>query len=136
MSAMQAMHESTISCGYNDMNLTKPGEFHFIENDLFCCYIKQIMNVFHLCNGKNIFIRWKIKCSIQLSFALLNRTFHLSAHENICTIALINIHCLYTHTPCMVLSVIFSTPKYGKIIYNLIQNLKMHTYGIQEWLEK
>ena len=29
------------------------------------------------------------------SFALLNRTFHLSPHENICTIALIIIHYLY-----------------------------------------
>ena len=26
----------------------------------------------------------------------LNRTFHLSPHENICTIALITIHYLYT----------------------------------------
>ena len=34
--------------------------------------------------------------SIQLGFALLNRTFHLSPHENICTIGLINIHYLYT----------------------------------------
>ena len=28
-------------------------------------------------------------------FASLNRTFHLSPHENICTIALITIHYLY-----------------------------------------
>ena len=41
-------------------------------------------------------IRWKMKCSIQLGYALLNGTFHLSPHENICTIALINIHYLYT----------------------------------------
>ena len=35
------------------------------------------------------------KCSIQLGYASLNGTFHLSPHENICTIALINIHYLY-----------------------------------------
>ena len=63
----------------------------------FCTsYIKQIMNVSHSCNGTNIFIRWKMKCTIQLGFASLNGTFHLSPHENICTIALINIHYLYT----------------------------------------
>ena len=31
-------------------------------------------------------------------FASLNRTFHLSPHENICTIALITIHYLYNNT--------------------------------------
>ena len=36
-----------------------------------------------------------MNCSIQLGFASLNRTFHLSPHENICTIALITIHYLY-----------------------------------------
>ena len=35
--------------------------------------------------------------SIQLGFASLNGTFHLSPHENICTIALINIHYLYNN---------------------------------------
>ena len=30
-----------------------------------------------------------------VQFASLNRTFHLSPHENICTIALITIHYLY-----------------------------------------
>ena len=33
-----------------------------------------------------------MECCIHLSFASLNGTFHLSAHENIFTIALINIH--------------------------------------------
>ena len=37
-----------------------------------------------------------MKCSIQLGFASFNGTFHLSAHENMCTIAFINIHYLYT----------------------------------------
>ena len=40
-----------------------------------------------------------MKCSIQLGFASLNRTFHLSPHENNCTIALITIHYLYNVTP-------------------------------------
>jgi hypothetical protein len=40
-------------------------------------------------------IRWKMECSIQLGFALFNRTFHLSPHENILAIAHINIHYLY-----------------------------------------
>ena len=51
----------------------------------------------HSCNGTNIFIRRKMKCTIQLGFAsfvLLNGTFHLSPQENIGTIALINIHYL------------------------------------------
>ena len=33
--------------------------------------------------------------TIQLGFASLNGTFHLSPHENICTIALINIRYLF-----------------------------------------
>ena len=60
------------------------------------CYIKQIMNAFNSCDGTAIFIQWEMKCSIQLGFASSNRTFHLSPHENICTIALITIHYLYT----------------------------------------
>ena len=36
-----------------------------------------------------------MKCSIQRGEAELNGTFHLSPHENICTIALITIHYLY-----------------------------------------
>ena len=58
------------------------------------------MNAFNSCDGTAIFIRLKMKCSIQLGFASLNRTFHLSPHENICTIALITIHYLYTMEPC------------------------------------
>ena len=42
-----------------------------------------------------------MKCSIQLGFASLNGTFHLSPHENICTIALINIHYLYNEGKCI-----------------------------------
>ena len=36
----------------------------------------QIMNVYE-CNGTNIFMRWKMKCSIQRGEAELNGTFHL-----------------------------------------------------------
>ena len=50
----------------------------------------------HSYNGTNIFIQWKMKHTIQLDLASLNGTFHLSLNENICTIALINIHYLYT----------------------------------------
>ena len=37
-----------------------------------------------------------MECSNQRGFASLIGTFHLSPHENILTIALINIHYLYT----------------------------------------
>ena len=40
-----------------------------------------------------------MECSNQLGFASLIGTFHLSLHENILTIALININYLYT-IPC------------------------------------
>ena len=50
------------------------------------------------------FVRWYIyfhsvkdESSIQLGFALLNRTFYLSSHEYICTIALITILYLYNN---------------------------------------
>ena len=47
-------------------------------------------------NGTDIFMRWKIKCSIQRGEAGFNRTFNLSANENICTIARMrNIHYLF-----------------------------------------
>ena len=54
----------------------------------------------HSCNGTNIFIQRKIKCTFQLGFALLNGSYHLSPHENICTIALKNIHYLYNIWIC------------------------------------
>ena len=75
--------------------MTKHGEFCFAEKDLFSCYIKQIMNVFSFMQWNKYFHKVKDECSIQLGFASLNGTFHLSPHENICTIALINIHYLY-----------------------------------------
>ena len=56
---------------------------------MFLCYIKQIMNVFHSCDGAYVFIRLKMKCSFQSDFASLKRPFYLSPYENICTTALI-----------------------------------------------
>ena len=53
------------------------------------------MNAFHWCDGTDYFHSVKEKkCSIQLGFASLNRTFNLSPHKNIRTIALITIHYL------------------------------------------
>ena len=40
-----------------------------------------------------------MECSNELGFALLIGTFQLSPHENILTIALINIHYLFYMTP-------------------------------------
>ena len=58
-------------------------------------YIMQIMNGYE-CNGTDIFMRWKIKCSIERGEAKLNGTFNLSPNENICTIARMkNIHYLF-----------------------------------------
>ena len=59
----------------------------------------QIMNDYE-CNGTNIFMWWKRKCSIQRAEAELNGTFHLSPHENICSTARMkNIHYLFYITP-------------------------------------
>ena len=65
---------------------------------LFWYYIKQIMNVFIRANRRMVRIypfgeRWNVP--FNSAVASLNGTFHLSPHENILTIALINIHYLY-----------------------------------------
>jgi hypothetical protein len=54
------------------------------------------MIFFHSCNSKNIFIRWKLEFSIPLDCHLVEGKFHLSPHQNIFSIALINIHYLCT----------------------------------------
>ena len=46
------------------------------------------MNVYEY-NGKNIFMRGKIDCSIQRGDAVLNGIINLSPNENVLTIALI-----------------------------------------------
>ena len=53
------------------------------------------MNVYNSCDSTYIFHAMKNKCFIELGFASLNRTFHRSSHESICTIALMTIHYLY-----------------------------------------
>ena len=65
------------------------------SNSLFWYYIKQIMNVFIRAMVRIFSFgeRWNVL--FNSAIASLNRTFHLSPHENILTIALINIHYLY-----------------------------------------
>ena len=53
----------------------------------------QIMNVYE-CNGTNIFMRWKMKCSIQRGEAEMNGTFHLSPNESIFSISQMRKHSL------------------------------------------
>ena len=81
----------------------------------------------HSCNGTNIFIRWKMKCTIQLGFASLNGTFHLSPHENICTIALINIHYLYT---ILFYSILFYSILFYSILFYSILFYSILFYSI------
>ena len=52
------------------------------------------MNVYKY-NGKNIFMRWKMKCSIQWGKAELNETFHLSLNEKSCSTARMRKHLLF-----------------------------------------
>ena len=66
------------------------------SNSLFnWYYIKQIMNVFIRAMVRIFSFgeRWNVL--FNSAIASTNRTFHLSPHENILTIALINIHYLY-----------------------------------------
>ena len=62
---------------------------------LFWYYIKQIMNVFIRAMVRIFSFgeRWNVP--FNSAVASLNGTFYLSPHENILTIALINIHYLY-----------------------------------------
>ena len=71
----------------------------FKNLNLCTSYIKQIMNVFSSVQWNKYFhsVKDEMYC-IQLGFASLNGTFHLSPHKNICTTALINIHYLYTNS--------------------------------------
>ena len=62
-----------------------------VINSLFWYYIKQIMNVF----VRAVVRIFSFGCSIQLAYRLVEWNIHLSPHENILTIALINIHYLY-----------------------------------------
>ena len=65
------------------------------SNSLFWYYIKQIMNVFIRAMARIFSFSEKWKVLFNSTIASLNKTFHLSPHENILIIALINIHYLY-----------------------------------------
>ena len=90
---------------------------------------------FHSCDGTYIFIRRKMKCSIQLGFASLNRTFHLSPHEDIYAIALITIHYL-CNISTMLCERVEGSQDGGKYVLMTLQmhcrqhniNLKPHTH--------
>ena len=82
---------------------------------LFRYYIKQIMNVFIRAMVRIFSFgeRWNV--SFNSVVASLNGTFHLSPHENIITIALINIHYLYNINPVNVL--LFPASQLKRTIY-------------------
>ncbi len=63
---------------------------------IFWCYIKQIMNVFIRAVVKIFSFGERRNFPFHSAVASWNGKFHLSPHENIFTIALINIHYLYT----------------------------------------
>ena len=69
------------------------------SNNLFWYYIKQVMYVFihAMVRIFSFGVRWNVL--FNSAIASLNGTFHLSPHENILTIALINIHYLYNIIP-------------------------------------
>ena len=104
----------------------------FKNLNLCISYIKQIMNVSHSCNGTNIFIRWKMKCTIQLCFASLNGTFHLSPQENISTIALINIHYLYTSNSTKIKTEMFRSVIYFCVWKNVFCFFFEHYYIFEQ----
>ena len=68
--------------------------------NLFWYYIKHIMNVFIRAMVRIFSFgeRWNVP--FNSAVASLNGTFHLSPHENILTITLINIHYLYNIYLC------------------------------------
>ena len=81
-------------CALRDASIrvTFPGRVGCVACLMFCLLVKNKMN---LCTSyikqiMNVLVR-----AMEQIFALLNGTFHLSPHENICKIALINIHYLY-----------------------------------------
>ena len=65
------------------------------STSLFWYYLKQIKNVFihAMVRIFSVGERWNVL--FNTAIASLNRTSHLPSHENILTIALINIHYLY-----------------------------------------
>ena len=89
------------------------------------------MNVYE-CNGTNIFMRWKMKCSIQRGEVELNGTFHLSPNENICTIApMKNIHYLFYMTAK---SIFFNKTKLTMFSQNLLRSNRGKLWTHHAWL--
>jgi hypothetical protein len=80
---------------------------------IFWYYIKQIMNVFIRAMVRIFSFgeRWNVP--FNSAVASLNGTFHLSPHQNILTIALINIHYLYNKCvqPCITIFISYSHDK-------------------------
>ena len=107
-------------CGYYKL-LTLMDHFHMSRNVTWSMnqwpMNIHIMNVYE-CNGTHIFMRWKMKCSIQRGEAELNGTFHLSPHENICSIARMKKHYLFYITAK---SIFFSKTKPTMISHNSLQ---------------
>ena len=75
-------------------------------------YIKQIMNVFIPAIVRIFSFGERCNVLFNSAIALLNRTFYLSAHENVLTIALINIYYLYNKTS---LDIILPSSEYRSI---------------------
>jgi hypothetical protein len=71
--------------------------------------------------------RWNVP--FNSAVASLNGTFHLSPHENILTIALINIHYLYT-VDCHGFSLFLGLPKQCEQNYIVLLNKKIGTLGV------
>ena len=58
-------------CALCVFDKSHPSKCFSYESSLFWYYIKQILMNVYSCNGKNIFIRWKMECSIQLGCRLV-----------------------------------------------------------------
>ena len=66
-----------------------------LKNNSLVLYIKQIMNVFIRAIVRIFSFGESLIVPFNSAIASLDRTINLSPHENILTIALINIHYLY-----------------------------------------
>jgi hypothetical protein len=97
---------------------------------LFWYYIKQIMNVFIRAMVRIFSFgeRWFVP--FNSAVASLNGTFHLSPHENILTIALINIHYLYTVLYCNIHSIFLKYIVLYKSAVLLIIDIVFHSFFV------
>ena len=115
--------EPTISCCCDKVNWTQLGEC-CIAKDLFSCFIRQVINV-------SLFIQWNKYFHLKKDKMVHSMSFHRLPRENICTIALINIHylcnveyiaTLITGRLCLELKC--SIPRYGRVY----KNTKVYTF--------